>query len=76
MLATMKARTSYVVDCYFADPQGVDGVRMESHPIKAWSDAQAITEAVVMRWRKPNYYKVRAATRKGDRIIHDSRDAP
>jgi hypothetical protein len=64
-----------MVDCFFADPTEPGGFRKKSHPIMAAGDDNAILEATTTAFDNPEYLIVRVVTRKGDRIIFNSRDS-
>ncbi len=72
--------THYMMDCFYNDPTGVDGVRRDSFAVKAGGNQNAITEAkAISVMKNPKFFKVRVITRATDRdggtCIYDSREA-
>jgi hypothetical protein len=68
-----KAKASYSVSYWIKDAAELDGLRREHFHIKAWSDAEAITEgkAAVMLY-KPIRYEVQRETKKEKSVIFKS----
>ena len=61
----------YMVD-RFANEN--DAMRTDTFSVAAGSDTEAIREAQThCSYQKQAYFRVRVVTRKGDRIIYDSR---
>lgn len=63
----------FMMDCYFRDVTKPNGLVCEELPIKASGEDEAIAEAKrVAIWKKPVRFDVRAVSRAGDRVIHQS----
>jgi hypothetical protein len=65
----------YMMDCYFVDPNAVDGVRREPKRVVAISDDEAIQEAKrVAIGLKDIPFRLRKVSNLADQVIYDSRD--
>jgi hypothetical protein len=72
------AHSHYVMDSYFSDGAGANGLRRETVRMDDLADdTAAIVEGKrIEGWKKPAFYEIRAimtSTRSGDRLIHSSR---
>ena len=64
-------RTAYVVDCFYQDCDFK--FRMESFPMNAASDDEALAEALFFGpARNPHHWQLRAVRREGETVIYRS----
>lgn len=71
------AHSHYVMDSYFPDERGRDGLRREVMRIVADDDAEALAEAERLDgWKQSSFYEIRSiknSARSGDKVIFTSR---
>jgi hypothetical protein len=65
-----------MVDCFISEKSKFDGFRLESFPVKANGDGEAIREAKFFASTKSlHHFHLRAAVGKGYAVIYRSEDA-